>query len=187
MKTATKITVTKNNSQPGTEFYSPWSISFTVDGVTLTGDFDYFNDTLRQDYSDVGEIEVLGLFHLLTMDQRVELVKTCYNILKKDGICRVVAPHWSSSKAYMDPGIQWPPVAAEFFFLTKAEHRKQLAPHVDFGDVDFFYSISGNYDTNDAFVAMRNDETKSTFMHRNINCTTDIVVNLHKTCQTVST
>jgi hypothetical protein len=129
--------------------------------------------------AEVEEIEILGVFHLIPMPERLELIKWAYKTLKKDGMVRIESPHWSHSKAYMDPGVCWPPLTADFFFLTKEDHRKQLAPHVPL-DVDFDYSVSGAYDKNDAYVALRNVETKGVFMHRNINTTTDIIAVLKK-------
>ena len=113
------------------------------------------------------------------MTHRLGLIEWAYKVLKKDGMVRIESPHWSHSKAYMDPGVCWPPLTADFFFLTKEEHRKQLAPHVHL-DVDFDYSVSGAYGKDDAYVALRNAETKGVFMHRNINTTTDIIAVLKK-------
>ena len=165
-----KITITRNKiRQP---FYS-----ILVDGKEI-----FTQDPLHHGFADskeVSEIEFLGIFHLIDIESRMQFIEWAYNALKKGGTCRIVAPHWSHSKAYMDPGVIWPPVTAEFFYLCRGDVRKQMAPHVEF-PVDFDYTVAGSYDSNDAYVAMRNDETKSVFMHRNINTTTDIIVTLIK-------
>jgi hypothetical protein len=131
--------------------------------------------------TEVESIEVVGVFHLVDAAKRCELIKWLYRSLVKDGKAVIVGPHWSHGKAYMDPGVVWPPLTAEFFFLTDKDHRTKMAPHVkELDGVDFRFIINGAWDPNDTYVAARNQETKMVFMHRNINTTTDILVTLTK-------
>lgn len=163
-----KITVKRNSKN--TPFYL-----IDIDGKEKSG-----NTLPALKAGSIDEIDILGIFHLIDAKTRCDIIVWAYKTLKKGGVCRIISPHWSHSKAYADPGVVWPPVTAEFFFLTNKGVREAAAPHVDTLPVDFDYNVAGAYDPNDAWIAGRNDETKQVFMHRNINVTTEIIATLTK-------
>jgi len=130
--------------------------------------------------SDVPEIEVMGLFHLLTMEERYSLITWAYGVLRKGGILRIASPHWSHGLAYADPTAEWPPLTMEFFLCSNAEFRKNNAPYLDCLPVDFDIGWAGSYDNNDAWIAMRSDDVKAERMQHNTNATREIIATLTK-------
>lgn len=60
--------------------------------------------------------------HLDSME-RVHFVNELYRILVPGGKCTLIAPHWSSCRAYGDPTHKWPPVSDFWFYYLKREWR----------------------------------------------------------------
>jgi hypothetical protein len=120
--------------------------------------------------------------HLLNAAGRVMVITIAHRKLKQGGQLGIVGPHWSHGRAYADPRAEWPPLAGEFFVLAHKQTREQFAPGLEklWGDVDFDYTIGGAFEPSDAYVAARNDETRSTLMTRNVNTTTELHVTLTK-------
>src|SRR5271157_5671133 len=84
---------------------------------------------------NLDEIEVVGVFHLLTMSERCSLICWAYGALRgrisngdhqrAGGMLRIASPHWSHGLAYADPTVQWPPLTMEFFLCSNEAFRKQ--------------------------------------------------------------
>jgi SAM-dependent methyltransferase len=64
-------------------------------------------------------------FHRLDNEERHSFVNECYNLLKVGGQLIMVMPHWSSEKAYSDPFMKMPPLAASSFVRYNKEWREQ--------------------------------------------------------------
>lgn len=139
---------------------------------------------------DLDEIEVVGVFHLLTMAERCSLIRWAHGALRdsvsagefqrKGGILRVASPHWSHGLAYADPTVQWPPLTMEFFLCSNEAFRKQNAPYLEQLPVDFDVGWAGSYDNQDAWISMHADEVKSERMQHNINATREIIATMTK-------
>jgi hypothetical protein len=139
---------------------------------------------------DLDEIEVVGVFHLLTMAQRCSLICWAYGALRKrvsngdhqqaGGVLRIASPHWSHGLAYADPTVQWPPLTMEFFLCSNEAFRKQNAPYLESLPVDFDVGWAGSYDNQDVWISMHADEVKSERMQHNINATREIIATLTK-------
>jgi hypothetical protein len=139
---------------------------------------------------DLDEIEVVGVFHLLTMAERCALICWAYKSLRdsvskgdlprKGGILRLASPHWSHGLAYADPTVQWPPLTMEFFLCSNEAFRKQNAPYLEQLPVDFDVGWAGSYDNQDPWISMHADEVKSERMQHNINATREIIATMTK-------
>lgn len=86
-------------------------------------DFKEILTSLSHDSHD--EIEVYYLLHYLNADDRIWLVNECYKILRNNGKLIFKLPHWSSSRAYGDLLVQWPPVTESWFYHLNTEWRKE--------------------------------------------------------------
>lgn len=119
---------------------------------------------------------------------RVRFFNEIHRILKPGASARLIMPHWSNARAYGDPDHKWPPMSDFAFWYINRAWREANAPHTDAvkrGDgagytCNFDWSLAGTFDPNDPWVSMRNAETKSIHMGRNINCTVDLIANLTK-------
>lgn len=63
--------------------------------------------------------------------ERVHFLNELYRVLKPGAKCTLIAPHWSSCRAYGDPTHKWPPVSEFAFFYWKKDWRMANAPHSD--------------------------------------------------------
>ena len=66
----------------------------------------------------VDKIHIHGVFHLLNAEKRIELLEWAYKSLIPNGQLIINVPAWYHGRSYFDPGVQWPPISAEFFMLT---------------------------------------------------------------------
>jgi hypothetical protein len=86
----------------------------------------------------VDEIHSSFALQYLTPEQRIYFVNECHRVLKVGGKLTVVVPYWSSSRAYGDLEVQWPPVVESWFSHLNAKWRNDNS--VDSGytcDFDF--------------------------------------------------
>ena len=67
----------------------------------------------------------------LTASQRIHFCNELYRVLRLDGACSIIVPHWASHRAYGDPTHQWPPVSEMWFMYLNADWRASQAPHTD--------------------------------------------------------
>lgn len=128
----------------------------------------------------VDEVICHGFLHKLTQEGRTHFFNELHRVLKPGKQARVVTPHWSHERAYGDPDVQWPSVTAFTYFYTSAEWRKNNDPRPSKLKCDFDWVIAGSHDPNDEWVAFRSQEVKQTYMHRNINTTTELIVTMTK-------
>ncbi len=61
--------------------------------------------------------------------ERIHFVNEMYRILKPGAKATVVAPDWSTQRAYGDLTHKWPPISGFWFFYLSEEWRKIQAPH----------------------------------------------------------
>jgi hypothetical protein len=100
------------------------AISF--DGVDIVADL---RKKWRWADNSVDEVHCSHFIEHLTNDERVHFYNELYRILKKDSKATLVAPHWSSGRAYGDPTHQWPPVVEFSFYYLDKGWREVNAPH----------------------------------------------------------
>lgn len=79
--------------------------------------------------NSVDEVHSSHFVEHLEPDERIHFVNEIYRILKPGGKALLIAPYWSSQRAYGDLTHKWPPIAAFWFFYLSAEWRKTNAPH----------------------------------------------------------
>lgn len=87
----------------------------------------------------VDEVYASHFIEHLTAQQRIHFVNEAYRVLKPNGQLNMVAPSWSSMRAYGDLTHQWPPVTQFWPLYLNREWRivQQQAPHNDFYTCDF--------------------------------------------------
>ncbi len=127
-----------------------------------------------------GSIEEVHSSHFLehlTGAERVSFFNELYRVLKPGAQARFITPSWTNERAYGDPTHQWPPVTTWTYFYLNRAWRDGNAPHSGY-TCDFDWQVAGTFDPNDQWVSMRNNETKSILMSRNINCTVDLICTL---------
>ena len=73
----------------------------------------------------------------LAAPERVHFVNELYRVLVPGGLCTLIAPHWSSGRAYGDLTHQWPPVSEMWFFYLSKSWRASQSPHSDEYACDF--------------------------------------------------
>lgn len=92
---------------------------------------------------------------------RVHFLNELYRVLKPGAKCTLIAPHWSSCRAYGDPTHKWPPVSEFAFFYWKKDWRMVNAPHSDAqhlkGGFACNFDVTWGYSLNPE-VAQRNQE-----------------------------
>lgn len=63
--------------------------------------------------------------------QRVHFLNELWRVLKPNGVCSIIVPHWASCRAYGDPTHKWPPVSEFAFYYYLKSWRMANAPHTD--------------------------------------------------------
>lgn len=63
--------------------------------------------------------------------ERVHIYNEMFRVMKAGAKATVIAPIWSSGRAYGDPTHVWPPVSSFSFFYLLKTWREQNAPHTD--------------------------------------------------------
>lgn len=130
-----------------------------------------------------GSVEEIHSSHFiehLHPDERVHFVNEAHRVLKPAGKAVLIAPNWSSMRAYGDMTHKWPPVAAFWFFYLSKEWRKTNAPHNEVPtDIDYTcdfspgwgFSIRGD-------VQVRNQEYQMFAMNNYIDVCEDVICTL---------
>jgi hypothetical protein len=67
----------------------------------------------------------------LKQQERIHFVNELYRVLVPGGKCQLIAPHWSSCRAYGDLTHEWPPISEFWFYYLNKAWREQNAPHND--------------------------------------------------------
>ena len=60
----------------------------------------------------------------LTGEERIRFMVECYRVLKPNGKLTIVAPHWQSYRAYMDPTHKFPPLTERSMLYFDADWRR---------------------------------------------------------------
>lgn len=154
-----------------------------VDALPLPG-VDLVADLRARWPWEDGSVEEVHCSHFiehLTATERVFFVNELYRVLKPGGKATMVAPHWSSCRAYGDPTHQWPPVSEFWFYYLLKAWRDQNAPHCDVKhSPDGFacdFEATWGYVMNPSIVA-RNQEYQSFALSNYKEAAQDIVATL---------
>ena len=87
--------------------------------------------------STVEEAHCSHFIEHLNAPERIHFVNELWRVLQPGGKCTLVAPHWSSCRAYGDLTHQWPPISEFWFYYLSKEWRAINAPHNDEYTCDF--------------------------------------------------
>lgn len=63
--------------------------------------------------------------------ERVHVYNEMFRVMKVGAKATLIAPFWSSGRAYGDPTHKWPPISGFSFFYLLKSWRMQNAPHTD--------------------------------------------------------
>lgn len=98
--------------------------------------------------------------HFASWD-RVHFINELYRVLIPNGKATIIAPHWSSCRAYGDPSHEWQPCSEFAFFYWQKAWRMANAPHTDIQHeprgFDCNFDATWGYSLEPG-VAMRNQE-----------------------------
>jgi ubiquinone/menaquinone biosynthesis C-methylase UbiE len=107
-------------------FYGVDSLKF--DAVDLVHD-------LRKPWpwkdGSVEEVHCSHFIEHLTWPERVHFFNELYRVLRPEGKCTLIIPHWASSRYYCDPTHKEPFSEFAFYYLDK-NWREGNAPHVGY-------------------------------------------------------
>lgn len=81
-----------------------------------------------------GSVEEIHCSHCIehfTAIERCHVYNEMHRVLKTGGKVTLIAPHWSSGRAYGDPTHQWPPISGFSFYYLLKSWRDVNAPHSD--------------------------------------------------------
>lgn len=116
-----------------------------VDAIAFEG-VDIVAD-LRKDWSfaednSVDEAYCSHFVEHLTGLERVHFCNELYRVLKPGAKATLIAPHWSSCRAYGDFTHQWPPISEFWFYYLSKEWRlgdpaKNIAPNAPHTDITY--------------------------------------------------
>lgn len=115
--------------------------------------------------------------------ERVHFVNELYRVLKVGSKATLIAPHWSSCRAYGDPTHQWPPISEFVFYYWRKDWRKTNAPHTD---IEFFkQGFTCNFEVTWGFqfdqnTANRNQEYQQFAASYYKDVCQDVIANLTK-------
>lgn len=107
-----------------------------VDAIAFDG-VDHVVDVTKERLpfkdASVSEVYTSHFIEHLTGIERVQFVNELYRVLVPGGKCTMIAPHWSSSRAYGDFTHQWPPIGEFWFYYLSRKWRLDdgNAPHCD--------------------------------------------------------
>lgn len=109
-------------------------------GVSLNGTVnENFGTFAPWPWSDnsIDEIHCSHFIEHLDAEERIHFVNECYRIMKPGAKMMLIAPHWSSCRAYGDLTHKWPPISEFWFYYMSTEWRAANAPHNDFYRCNF--------------------------------------------------
>lgn len=113
----------------------------------------------------------------LTAPQRVHFVNELWRVLKPEGNCQLIVPHWASCRAYGDLTHRWPPVSEFWFYYLSKDWRAANAPHNDGYTCDF--EVTWGYTLNQSLVN-RNQEYQNHALANFKEAAQDIIAMLKK-------
>jgi len=96
-------------------------VDFVVD---LTKRWPWADNSVEEAYSSH------FIEHLDPLD-RIHFCNELWRVLKPGGKCQIIAPDWSSGRAYGDLTHKWPPISSFWFNYLLKEWRMANAPHDD--------------------------------------------------------
>jgi len=73
--------------------------------------------------NSVDEVHCSHFIEHLNAQQRIHFCNELYRVLKPGAKASVIAPHWSSCRAYGDMTHQWPPVSEFWFYYLDKNWR----------------------------------------------------------------
>jgi len=115
--------------------------------------------------------------------ERVHFWNELYRVLKPGAKSLIIAPHWSSCRAYGDPSHKWPPVCEFALFYLKKDWRTINAPHSDSANIpngfNCNFEATWGYSLNQD-VALRNQEYQQFAMTFYKEAAQDIVITVTK-------
>ena len=76
----------------------------------------------------------------LDAEERINFMNEAYRVLKPGAKIEIIAPYWSSGRAYGDPTHKWPPITDFWFYYLDKKWRMSNAPHTDSEHWDKGYS-----------------------------------------------
>jgi len=82
--------------------------------------------------NSVEEVHASHVIEHFDAIQRVHFYNELWRVLKVGAKATLIAPHWSSGRAYGDPTHKFPPIAGFSFFYLLKSWRMAQAPHTDF-------------------------------------------------------
>lgn len=115
--------------------------------------------------------------------QRVHIYNEMFRVLKVGCKATLIAPYWSSGRAYGDPTHKWPPISGFGFFYLLKTWRMANAPHTDFEHWPPGYKC--DFDATWGFslhpqVASRNQEFQQFAMQFYTEAAQDVICTLTK-------
>lgn len=131
----------------------------------------------------VSEIHCSHCIEHFTAVERVHVYNEMFRVLQKGAKVTLIAPYWSSGRAYGDPTHQWPPISSFSFFYLLQSWRDQNAPHSDGKHWPPGYRC--DFDVTWGFalhpqVASRNSEFQQFAMQFYMESTPDVIATLVK-------
>jgi hypothetical protein len=104
-----------------------------VDIVLDLTERDEFGNFKRWPWLDesVDEVHSSHFIEHLEPAERIHFVNELHRILKPGARATLIAPHWSSCRAYGDLTHKWPPVSEFWLPYLNRAWREQNAPHND--------------------------------------------------------
>lgn len=142
------------------------------------GDVTTISDWLPKK-ENIDSIHIFGIFQLISAKKRIEILEWAYKSLDPCGKLVIQVPCWYNGRAYADPGVQWPPLSAEFFLLSNKGFRENNMPHIEM-KCNFEVNAAFAFDAGDVYVSMRNQETQATLLSRNVNTCTEFFITFTK-------
>ncbi len=143
------------------------------------------------DDNTVDEATASHVVEHFTAMERVHFVNELYRVMIPGGKATIVAPCWSSCRAYGDPTHCWPPVSEFWFYYlskdwrlgNKANENKGNAPHTDAtyiqGGFACDFDATWGYSLHPT-VQLRNQEAQSFMVQFYKEAASDIIATLVK-------
>ena len=133
-----------------------------------------------------GSVEEIHCSHCIehfTALERCHVYNEMYRVLKQGGKVSIIAPHWSSQRAYGDPTHQWPPISGFSFYYLLKSWRDANAPHSDAANLSGGYNC--DFDAQWGFgmhqsLVTRNQEYQQFALTFYIEAAADIIATLTK-------
>ena len=123
--------------------------------------------------STVDEIHCSHMIEHLDAKERIHFVNEAYRVLKPGRGATLIAPDWSSCRAYGDLTHKWPPVSQFWCYYLNAAWRAVNAPHNDGYTCDF--EPTGTFSMSPGLVD-RNAEMQQFAMANYKDSTPDIMI-----------